>query len=173
MQPSARSAAVFSAVYALLGSGCGDAPVNQVVFANDYAPSPAAAIVYRASWQTAVLGAPLAPGASSAPIDTIASSDNPVYVVLAPGWDPASPSSPASLVVLQSRAGYALHLDNTLRIPIDDATFAGNCAAGSVLTQAQADFVTGLVFPEDFASRRYDAAHCTTTPIGDAGAPGR
>jgi hypothetical protein len=61
-------------------------------------------------------------------------------------------------------------LGDTLHIPVDDATFTGNCAAGSFLTQAQADFITREVFPGDFASRSYDAATCTTTPIGDAGA---
>jgi len=51
------------------------------------------------------------------------------------------------------------------------ATFIGNCAAGSFLSPAQADFIAQLVFPSDFASLAYDAASCTTTPIGDAGSP--
>jgi len=50
-----------------------------------------------------------------------------------------------------------------LHIPVDDATFSGNCAAGSVLTQTQADFITRRVFATDFAGRHYDAATCTTT----------
>jgi hypothetical protein len=59
----------------------------------------------------------------------------------------------------------------TLHIPVDDRAFIGNCASGSFLSQAQADFITQLIFPSDFASLRYDAASCTTTPIGDGGAP--
>lgn len=60
---------------------------------------------------------------------------------------------------------------NTLHIPVSDASFAGNCAAGGVLTQSQADFITQIVFPDVFGGFTYDAATCTTTPLGDAGAP--
>jgi hypothetical protein len=105
----------------------------------------------------------------------VAASANTAYVVLAPGWDPTSdPTSttqPTSFIVLQSRDGFAVNLGDTLHIPVDDTTFAGNCTAGSVLTQAQADFITQLVFPSTFRSFHYDAATCTTTQIGDAGAP--
>jgi hypothetical protein len=70
---------------------------------------------------------------------------------------------------MQSRSGFAVHLNDTLHIPVDDADFAGNCATGSALTQSQADFITQLVFPGTFQGLQYDAATCTTTSVGDAG----
>jgi len=117
-------------------------------------------------------GQPLAPGAASDPQTAVpASADNRAYVVLAPGWDPASGTPPARFVVMQSRAGYEVGLGDTLHIAVDDANFDGNCAAGSHLSQADADFLTQIVFPRDFAGAQYDAATCTTTPpTGDAGA---
>lgn len=87
-------------------------------------------------------------------------------------WDPGSDSLPTSLVVMQSREGFDVHLDGALHIPIDDTTFIGNCAAGNVLSEAQAAFITELVFPDVFASRRYDAATCTVTPAADDGGAG-
>jgi len=149
-----------------------DTPHTYVVFGNDYPTSPTnRLIVYRATWQAVTFQSPIAPGDSSDPQSTIAASENTAYVVLAPGWDPEGGAPPASFVVLQSRQGFAVHLNNTLRIPIDDATFSGNCAVGSFLPQAQADFITQFVFPNDFASLRYDATNCKTIPIGDARAP--
>jgi hypothetical protein len=108
----------------------------------------------------------------------VPASDNTAWVVLAPGWDPSSSSPPKSFVVLQSLSGFAVHLNDTLHIPVDDADFAGNCVSGSTLTQSQADFITQLVFVKDpvtggpgiFQGLQYDAATCTTTPVGDAGA---
>jgi hypothetical protein len=156
------------AIGALVALGCG-APRTLVVFDNDYAASPTdAKVVYRVTWQAVALQDPIVPGASSDPQSTIAASENAAYAVLAPGWDPASGTVPSSLVVLQSREGFAVHLNNTLRIAIDDATFIGNCAAGSPLSQDQADFITQLVFPDVFTSLHYDAATCSITPIGDA-----
>jgi hypothetical protein len=111
---------------------------------------------------------PIPPGASSGPQNTAAASDNTAYVVLAPGWDATSPMPPTSFVVMQSTSGFAVHLNDTLHIPVDDAHFTGNCATGSHLTQQQADFITQFVFAGTFASFRYDAATCTTTPTGDA-----
>jgi hypothetical protein len=105
------------------------------------------------------------------PDDTVPASANTAYVILAPGWDPKSPTPPTSLVGMQSRNGFGVELGDTLQIPVDDATFIGNCASGSSLSQAQADFITQFVFPSDFATLRYDAATCTTAPVGDAGGP--
>ena len=67
--------------------------------------------------------------------------------------------------------GYGVDVSDTLDIPVSDATFTGNCGAGSFLTQSQADFITQFVFSDIFAGLQYDAATCTTIPIGDAGAP--
>ena len=162
------------------------APKTSVVLENRYAPTAKSAlVVYDAYWlnvsfgvhplpsaPSPIPGQPVAPGSSSEPQDTIpASADNTAYVVLAPGWDPASTTPPTSLVVLQSRSGFAVVLGDTLHIPVDDVTFEGNCAAGSHLTQDQTDFLTKIVFASDFAGHNYDASTCTTTQIGDAGAP--
>ena len=169
--PFASSLATLGLVWGLAASGC-DTPHTYVVFENDYPASPTRPVVYRAAWQAITLDeGGIEPGESSDPQSTIAASENLAYVVLAPGWDPAIGTMPTSFVVLQSRQGFAVHLNNTLHIPIDDATFMGNCAAGSFLTQAQADFITQLVFPGDFANVRYDAATCSTSLLGDARAP--
>ena len=164
-----RSAALAAACCALAGAGC-DTPSTDVVLDNDYpAYGTAPLVVVRGAWENAVFTDVL-PGESSAPLSTVAASESTAYVVAAPGWDPASGEAPTAIVVLLSRGGFALHWDQTLHIPVDDAHFAGNCAAGSPLTQAQADVVTGYVFPALFASYTYDAATCTATLVGDAGA---
>lgn len=154
---------------ALAGAGC-DTPHTNVVLHNDYpASAKVPLVVYQAMWQAVLFPDPVPPGAASDPQPTVAASDNTAYVVLAPGWDPNGPAQPTSLVVLQSVDGYAVHWDTTLEIPVDDATFVGNCAAGRPLAQSQADFITQLVFPRAFAGLRYDAATCTTSPAPDGG----
>ena len=145
--------------------GC-DAPSTSVVLDNRYPPSPSnALVVFRAVWQAVSFTTPIPPGASSDPQSTVAASANTAYVLLAPGWDASADggAAPASFVVLQSLQGFDVHLDQTLHIPVDDERFAGNCAAASVLSQADADFITGRVFAGVFAGLRYDAATCTTT----------
>lgn len=142
--------------------GC-DTPHTAVVFQNDYPGSAAAQlVVYRAFWEATSLQDPLLPGARSDPLDSVAASPSSAYVLLAPGWDPASSTPPTSLIVLQSTNGFELHFNDTLRIVIDDSAFAGSCAAGSFLSQDQADFITQRVFASDFAALTYDAATCTT-----------
>jgi hypothetical protein len=153
---------------ALLITAC--PPQTLVVIKNEFAPSTAF-VVYRAFWQAVPFNTPVAPGASSDPASTVAATDNTAYVVLAPGWDPASAAPPASFIVLESRSGFTVQLNHVLDIPVDDATFAGDCAAGSSLTQAEADFITQIVFPGVFAGLSYDAATCTTHPADDAGPP--
>ena len=138
-----------------------ETPVTHVVVDNRF---PAGLVVYRAYWQAVSFDAPVLPGASSAAQEAVPSSTNPAYVLVAPS------SAPTSFVVLQSRVGFDASIGHTTRIPVDDTTFAGNCAAGAPLTQAEADFVTRLVFPSDFAGRSYDAATCTMKTVGDAGA---
>lgn len=158
---------------ARLLTGCDnvDTPYTYVVVDNNY-PADAAApfVVYQAFWQAVAFTTPVPPGSSSAPQSAVPASDNTAWVVLAPGWDPSSSSSPTSYVVMQSRSGFAVHLNNTLHIPVDDADFAGNCATGSLLSQSQADFITQLVFPSIFRGLHYDAATCATTQVADAGA---
>jgi hypothetical protein len=154
---------LFSVAAALFLIGC-DKPSTTVSVDNAYAPVDAL-VIFRAFWQAVLFDMPIAPGASSGPQDTVAASPNTAYVVVARGWDPAAAAapSPAQLIVLQSRQGFEVHWNTTLHIPVDDTTFAGNCAAGSVLTQEQADFITQRVFAAEFAGRQYDAATCTTT----------
>jgi hypothetical protein len=160
---------------ALSATGC-ETPHTTVVLDNDYPPSDTKPlVVYRAYWQAVSFEDAVAPGSSSDPQSTVPASDNTAYVVLAPGWDPTSATPPTSFVFMQSRSGFGVHLDDTVHIPVDDATFLGNCAAGSFLSQAQADFITERIFtPAIFpdatsSSFHYDAATCTTTPVGGAG----
>ena len=147
-------------------------PKTSVVLENHYAPATSL-VVYDAFWlDVSFQGIAVAPGASSDPQPAIpASADNTAYVVLAPGWDSSTGAPPTQLVLLESRGGFAVALGDTLHIAVSDEGFAGNCATGSHLTQDEADFLTQIVFASDFAGQRYDAATCTTTPIGDAGAP--
>jgi hypothetical protein len=171
-RPPAPSCALPRCALAVLAAGCMnlDTPHTSVDFENGYpASSSPPPVLYRAYWGNVSLPAPLVPGDSSGPQSAVPASDNTAYAVLAPGWDADASARPASLVALLSRSPFALHLDDTVHIPVDDTTFAGNCAAGSMLTQAQADFITQIVFPDAFAGTRYDAVTCTATPIGDAG----
>ncbi len=148
---------------ALLLIGC-DTPSTTVSLGNAYPPAPVSAfVIYRAFWQAVSFPTPIPPGASSDPADTVAASPNTAYVVVAPGWDATAGAPPASFLVLESRAGFAVHWNTTLHIPVDDDTVAGNCAAGSPLAQADADFITQRVFASDFSGLRYDAATCTTS----------
>jgi hypothetical protein len=132
----------------LAATGC-DAPVTRVVVENR-----SGAVIQRARWHAVELTEPIAPGAASAPRDTVPASETPAYALR--GEDPAA------LVVLRSRAGFAVGLNQTLTIVVDDTTFAGDCAAGSPLEQREADFITERVFASVFAGLRYDAATCTT-----------
>jgi hypothetical protein len=153
---------------ALLALAC-EAPSTStfVVVDNGY-PSSSGLVIYQAYWQAASFQTPIFPGASSDSQATVATSGSVAYVVLARAWDPSSPAPPSALVLLQSRRPYAVHLHNTLYILVDDESFTGNCAAGSVLTPSQADFITQVVFPGIFAGSKYDATTCTTTLVGDA-----
>jgi hypothetical protein len=147
-----------------------DKPETNVVLENRYpAAKTNALVVVQAAWQAVSFTSPVPPGSSSAQQTSVAASPNTAYVLLAPGWDPASTSAPTSFIVLKSRSGFELRVDDTLHIPVDDTTFVGNCAAGGVLTQDDADFVTQRIFPRVFASATYDAKTCTTTPLPDGG----
>jgi hypothetical protein len=170
---------VWTATAALLASGtlgslC-DKPDTRVVIDNQYPSSTPGAgavanVIYQAAYKETSFQDPILPGASSDPAAVVAASSNTAYVLLAPGWDPDAGTAPDALVVMQSKDGFAVHLDTTLRIPVDDTTFGGNCAAGSHLTQAQADLITQRVFPDVFAGVAYDPATCATRPISDASA---
>ena len=163
-----RASGVAGLVLLALAGGCDQAPHTAVILENDY-PSSATQplVVYQAYWQGVAFTDPLEPGASSAPQTTEPTSGSTAYVVVAPGWDPELSATPASLVVMQSSSDLSVGANYTLHLPVNDTTFAGNCAAGSVLLQAQADFITQRVFPCVFATLHYDAATCTVTPRPD------
>jgi hypothetical protein len=155
---------------ALLAVACNDGTDTYVVVANDYPASASVPlVVYQAYWEATAFQTPIPPGTSSAPQNTVAASANTAYAVLAPGWDPTSGVRPTSFVVLESRSGYSVQLRDTLSIPVDDTTFAGNCVTGSFLDTSDANTITTLVFPSIFAGTTYDPATCTTTPTGDGG----
>jgi hypothetical protein len=148
-------------------AGCDQGPHTAAVLANGYPTSATPRVVYRAVWENVAFPTPIEPGFQSLPQTAEPTSGDTAYVVLAPGWDPELSATPTSLVVLQSRVPIAASFDDTLTITVDDTAFAGNCAAGSPLPQPQADFITQVVFPCDFAAYHYDAATCTLTPNHD------
>jgi hypothetical protein len=124
--------------------------------------------VYEAWWAATLFAEPVAAGAASEQERSVPESDF-AYALLAPGWDPASGTPPARLVVARSKQKLAAPRGDTLRIVVSDATFAGNCAAGQPLSQEDADFITQRIFPGAFAGSSYDAKTCTTSPLADAG----
>jgi hypothetical protein len=158
-------------------AGCDQAPDTKVVVDNDYSPSaPVPLVVYRAFWQAVSFQQPVVPGSSSPVQSTFSAADNTAYALLAPGWDSTGDAGlPTSFVLLQSRSGLTVHFDQTLHIPVDDSTFVGNCAAGSFLTQEQADFMAQRIFTSPiFADAallpfHYDAATCTLSFLADGG----
>ena len=165
------SAALLTVCLGVCVPGC-DTPSTFVVLENRYPESTEnSEVVYQGFWQAISFPSPLPPGSSSSPQSTIAASANLAYVVLAPNWPITNSVPPTSLVVLQSRTGFAVSLNQTLHIPVDDGTFAGNCAAGSSLSQAEANFLTEIVFAPLFIAVSYDAASCTSSPKSDAGGP--
>ena len=121
-------------------------------------------VVYKTWWQTTVFLDPVLPGAESQAQRTVPASDY-AYVLLAPGWDPASTTPPAVLVPVRSNDKLAVARGDTLHITVSDATFTGNCAAGKPLAQSDVDFITQSIFPGDFATVTYDAKTCMATPI--------
>jgi hypothetical protein len=99
-----------------------DTPHTYVVFDNDYT-ARSGLVIYDAWWEGVSFDASattshavIPPGSSSAPRDTVPTSDNTAYVVLAPGWDPTSTKPPPTFIVMQSRSGFEVHLNNTLHI---------------------------------------------------------
>jgi len=125
-------------------------------------------VVYRGWWTVTYFATPVTAGGESAANRVIPATDY-AYVVLAPGWDPASGSPPATLLPMRTTDKVSVARGDTLHITISDATAIGNCAAGQPLTQDEADLVTRSIFPAEFAGVTYDARTCTSTPIADGG----
>jgi hypothetical protein len=166
-----KVSALLASVVAMLASGCEPASNTStfVVLDNAYA-ARSQYVIYQAFWQAVPFETPIPPGTSSDAQSTVPASGSTAYVLVAPGWDPASSTPPTSFVVLESRQAYGVHVGDTVHIPVSDTSFVGNCAAGNPLPQSEATFITQLVFPDIFSSYAYDAATCTATPLGDAGA---
>ncbi len=125
-------------------------------------------IVYKVWWVTTLFDGPIVPGAESDTLRTVPAEDF-AYALLAPGWDPASSAPPATLIPVHSANKLSVQRGETLRIEVGDATFVGNCAAGSPLPQTDADFITQSIFPGDFAAVTYDAKTCASTPVSSDG----
>ena len=160
---------------ALLAAGCNSGDATNAVIDDGY-PGPTdagdatkAIAVYRGWWLVATFPAPVGGGAESGSERVVPGSDY-AYMLLAPGWDPSSGSAPPLLLPAMSKDQLSVARGDTLHIQVDDAHVVGNCAAKQPLTQAQADFITQSIFPGPFAGMTYDAATCTATPVGDAGA---
>ncbi len=148
-------------VATLAAAGC-DTPYTRVQFVNAFAPTDATAayVIFQASWQAVSVPGPIAPGQSSDAANTVPASNNPAYVLVAPGWNGDPNVMPTSLIALQSNP-LTVHLDDTLTIVVNDESFFGDCAAGSHLPQATADFIVGQVFAAQLGNVTYDAETCT------------
>jgi hypothetical protein len=121
-------------------------------------------VVYRAWWVTSYFPDPVPGGASSSEQRSVPVSDF-VFALLAPGWDPASTTPPAQLVVVKSKVPLSASRGDTLHIVVSDQTFTGSCAAGQPLSQEDADLITQSIFPAEFTGVTYDAKTCTTMAI--------
>jgi hypothetical protein len=130
---------------------------------------PQGIVVYRAWWETTLFTEPVLPGMTSSDQRSVPESDT-AYVLLAPGWDPASGQPPTTLLPARSKVPFEVDRGSTLRITVSDATFQGNCAAQQPLSQEDADFITQRIFPGEFATLTYDAKTCTSTPVPSADA---
>jgi hypothetical protein len=154
--------ALVSTLAAVAASAC-SLPDTEAVVANHYAATTDS-VVYRVVWTDLRFTDTILPGADSAPQPAFEASTNTAYALLAPGFEPTSVPTPQRLVVLESITGFAASLGDTTTITVDDTTFAGNCAGGSHLPQAEADLLIARVFRTEFAplaGTTYDAATCT------------
>jgi len=126
------------------------------------------AVIYRAWWSQTLFPDPIQPGAASEVFRTTPATDT-AYVLLAPGWDPASGQPPTTFVVLRSKQPLEVNRGDQLHISVSDTTFDGNCGASSPLSQSDADFAVKNIFAGELEGFDYDAASCTTRRRSDAG----
>ena len=148
-------------VVTLLADVACDVPDTRVVLYDRFGASTHN-VVFAAQWENIAFTTPLAPGEASPPETAFESSGTTAYVVVAPGFEVGSQAPPTELLLLESTQLIAVALGDGVTIAVDDTTFAGDCTAGSMLPQADADLMTERVFPGIFAGRGYDAATCTT-----------
>jgi hypothetical protein len=150
-----------------------------VVVDDDFPPAGTAASptagtsVFKVWWVTSLLPDPVAPGGEGQTERAVPASDF-AYAVLAPGWAPSSATPPTALLPAKSTAPLTAGRGETLHVHVSDTTFTGDCAAGSALTQDDADFITQRIFSGEFAGVAYEAATCTraasTVDAGDESA---
>jgi hypothetical protein len=151
-------------------AGCDTSDATFSVIDNRYPAPPdggdpaTQTAIYQGWWSVTLFTTPVAAGAESDPERAITSTET-AYALLAPGWNPSSGAPPAKLIPVMSPQELHVARGDTLHIVVSDDTMIGNCAAGKPLTQDQADFITGSIFPGPFAGMIYDAATCITRPI--------
>jgi hypothetical protein len=170
----ALGSALGLAAAVLIFSGCDDKPTTAVV-ENGYAlpatgaaPANTTTTVFKTWWVTTLFPIPVAAGASSETERTIAASDF-AYALLAPGWSPDSGAPPPRLVAVKSVQKLTVAAHDLLTIIVSDDRFAGNCAAGTTLTNDDARLIVERIFPGELAGMSYDAATCTSTPASSDG----
>lgn len=161
------SLGIMAACAALTGA-CETSTPTRAVLDNGYAPAAAASVtVYKGWWSVASFLDPVPAGAESAPVRIVEGTDYG-YALLAPGWI-ADSGAPSTLVPVRTRTELTARRGDTLHLHIAPDTADGDCASGTPLSQSDADFITARIFPAEFAGKRYDAATCTTTSLGEAG----
>ncbi len=121
-------------------------------------------VVYKVWWSSSLFLSPIPSAAESDPSRVVTGGDV-AYVILAPGWDPASTYPPTTLIPVKTRNSLFVKRGDTLHIHVSDTTVIGNCSArtSGQLTQDDADFITQRIFPGDFATGTYNAKSCALT----------
>jgi hypothetical protein len=166
----ARGAMLLTVLAALLSAGalpaCEGEDETTAVVDNAYPIDPTASItVYKVWWQVTLFSDPVGPGQSSRELRAAPATDY-AYALLAPGWDPESPSPPKRLWLARSAFPLSVNRGRTLHVTVSDEFFVGDCHGTRRLAQADADFIAERIFPDEAAGRRYDATACAF--VGDA-----
>jgi hypothetical protein len=159
-----RALSIASLLLAL--AACDTEDPSKAVVDNGF-PASSGTVVYRAWWVATYFADPVAGGATSTEQRSVPASDF-AYAVLAPGWDPASGTAPATFVFVKSKAPLSVARGDTLHIVVDDQTFTGSCAANQPLSQDEADFITQRIFPGELGTMVYDAKTCALAPAASA-----
>ena len=145
----------------------GETPTSAVL-ENQYA-STTNKTVYRAWWLTTYFDRPVAAGTSSETLRSVPATDV-AYVLLAPGWDPASAGPPTVFSALKSKQPLSVSRGGQLRIAVSDAHFFGSCEAKEPLSAEDAAFIAERMFPGELAKTVYDPSTCTFAVSADADA---
>lgn len=163
MSTTTRSRSTALALTTLLCAACDAADPSLAVLDNAYPVSSNTAqqtVVFKAWWAVTEFPDPVSAGQSSDDERVIPESDY-AYMLLAPGWNPASTEPPVHLIPVRTKSKVSVARGDRLHIVVADQTVDGDCAAGTPLSQDDADFITQRIFPGDFQGLRYDAATCT------------